>query len=81
MMLIDCPHCGPRAQSEFAYDRTLDAIVPLAMGPSDAMTTLYTRANPRGWSDELWHHRSGCRTWLVVRRQTVTHAIESVRAW
>ena len=81
MLLIDCPHCGPRAQSEFAYDRTLDAIVQLAMVPSDAMTTLYTRANPRGWSDELWHHRFGCRTWLVVRRQTVTHAIESVRAW
>jgi len=81
MLLIDCPHCGPRTQNEFAYDRTLDAIVQLAMVPSDAMTTLYTRANPRGWSDELWHHRFGCRTWLVVRRQTVTHAIESVRAW
>ena len=81
MLLIDCPHCGPRAQSEFVYDRTCDAIVPLAMVPSDAMTTLYTRANQRGWSDELWHHRFGCRQWLVVRRHTVTHAIAAVRAW
>ena len=81
MLLIDCPHCGPRAQSEFTYDRTLDAIVTLAMLPAEAMTTIYTRANPRGWSDELWHHRFGCRGWLVVHRHTVTHAIKSVRAW
>ena len=24
MMLIPCPHCGPRAQSEFVYERTAD---------------------------------------------------------
>ncbi len=78
MLSIGCPHCGARAQSEFAYDRTLDAIVTLAMAPDDAMATLYTRANARGWSDELWHHRFGCRQWLVVRRHTVTHAIDTV---
>jgi sarcosine oxidase subunit delta len=81
MLLIACPHCGPRAQSEFAYDRTLYAVVPLAATPDDAVKALYSRANPRGWSDELWHHRFGCRQWLVVRRHTVTHAIEAVRQW
>ena len=78
MLLIACPHCGPRAQVEFAYDRTLDAIVPLAASTDVAIAALYTRANPRGWSDELWQHRAGCRRWLVVRRHTVTHIIESV---
>ena len=81
MFLIACPHCGPRAQSEFAYDRTLDAVVPLTAGPDAAMTALYTRANPRGWSDEVWHHRFGCRQWLVLRRHTVTHVIDTVRQW
>jgi sarcosine oxidase subunit delta len=81
MLLIDCPHCGARAQSEFAYDRTLDAVVTLAMAPDDAVRTLYTRANPRGWSDELWQHRFGCRQWLVIRRHTVTHAIDAVTAY
>jgi heterotetrameric sarcosine oxidase delta subunit len=81
MLLIDCPHCGRRAQSEFVYDRTLDGVVPLAMAPHDAVRTLYTRANLRGWSDELWHHRFGCRQWLVIRRHTATHAIESVRGF
>lgn len=81
MLLIDCHHCGPRAQSEFVYDRTLDAVVPLALAPTEAMMTLYTRANPSGWSDELWHHRFGCRTWLIVRRHSVTHVIGSVREY
>ncbi len=78
MLLIACPHCGPRAQVEFAYDRTLDAIVPLAATPDEAVTALYTRTNPRGWSDELWYHLHGCRRWLVVRRHTGTHAVQSV---
>ena len=81
MLLIACPHCGERAQIEFSYERTLDSIVPLDMAPADAMRTLYERANPRGWDDELWHHGFGCRQWLVLRRHRVTHAIESVRAW
>eukprot|EP01037_Dinobryon_pediforme_P010722 gene10722-10799_t len=25
-MLIPCPHCGPRAQSEFTFDRPVEAI-------------------------------------------------------
>jgi heterotetrameric sarcosine oxidase delta subunit len=78
MLQIDCPNCGPRAQVEFAYERTLDSIVHLAVSPAEAMATLYRRANPRGWSDELWHHRFGCRRWLVVRRNTATHEIASV---
>ena len=27
MYLIPCPHCGPRAQVEFTYERTMDAVV------------------------------------------------------
>lgn len=78
MLLIACPHCGDRAQAEFAYERTLDSIVPLDAAPQAALRRLYTRENPRGWSDELWRHAFGCRSWMVVRRHRVTHAIESV---
>jgi len=80
MLLIDCPHCGARAQAEFVYDRTLDAVVTLNMEAAEAMRTLYERANPKGIDDELWRHSFGCRQWLVLRRHRVTHAIESVRA-
>ncbi len=78
MMLINCPHCGDRAQIEFSYVRSLDSIVRLDMEPEAAMATLYARDNPRGVSDELWRHSHGCRQWLTIRRHTVTHAIDAV---
>lgn len=81
MLLIACPHCGDRSQVEFTYERTLDSIVALDAVPEAAMRTLYERANPRGWDEELWRHGFGCRQWLVLRRHRVTHEIESVRPW
>lgn len=80
MMQIDCPHCGPRAQSEFVYERTLDSVVTLDATPEAAMKTLFTRANPRGPDDEIWRHSYGCRAWLVMTRHRVTHEITAVRA-
>ena len=40
---------------------------------------VYTRENPRGPHAEHWHHTAGCRRWLVVRRDTLSHDVESVR--
>jgi heterotetrameric sarcosine oxidase delta subunit len=80
MLLIPCPHCGPRAQAEFVYERTMDSVVPLGAEPDAAMETLYTRTNPRGVDEELWRHTYGCRAWMVVTRNRVTNEITSVRA-
>ncbi|MCJ8337859.1 MAG: sarcosine oxidase subunit delta [Pseudomonadales bacterium] len=79
-MRINCPHCGSRDHSEFNYagDGTLQR-------PDDDNTDLkawsdyiYKRQNPRGRHTELWHHIQGCRLWLSVVRDTVTHKIASV---
>ena len=78
MMRIDCPHCGQRAQAEFAYERTLDSIVTVDLPADEAVRRLYQRTNPRGIDDELWRHSFGCRQWLVLRRHRTTHAIEAV---
>ncbi len=80
MLLIDCPHCGPRAQEEFAYERTTDAIVRFEDSAEAAVATLYARENSRGFSEEIWRHSFGCRGWMLIRRDRVTHAIEWVRA-
>ena len=72
MMLIPCPHCGPRAQDEFVYERTMDSLVPLDAAPEEAMERLFTRTNPRGMDEELWRHTFGCRAWLVMRRHRVS---------
>ena len=80
MMLITCPHCGPRAQSEFTYERTVDSVVLPGADPLIAMERLFSRANPRGLDEELWRHTFGCRAWLVMTRHRVTHAIEAIHA-
>ncbi len=81
MMLIVCPHCGARAHVEFAYERTLDAVLGLDATAAEAALILYTRDNPRGPSQELWRHTYGCRSWLLIDRHTSTHEITEVRAW
>jgi sarcosine oxidase subunit delta len=67
MLLIPCPHCGPRDQTEFTYGG--DATVP-----RDG-TAHFLRDNPRGPLDEYWHHSAGCRSWFRIRRDTATHEI------
>jgi heterotetrameric sarcosine oxidase delta subunit len=80
MMLIKCPHCGLRAQSEYIFERTVDSVVTLDAAPEAAMATLFTRNNPRGVDDEIWRHTYGCRAWMVVTHNRVTHEITATRA-
>jgi heterotetrameric sarcosine oxidase delta subunit len=80
MMQISCPHCGPRAQTEFVYGRTVDSVVPVDAEPDAAMRTLFTRTNPRGNDEEIWRHAFGCRAWMVITRHRVTNEITSVWA-
>ena len=80
MLLITCPHCGPRAQTEFSYERTVDSVVQPMADPAEAMARLFARANPRGLDDEICRHTFGCRAWLVLTRHRMTHAITAIRA-
>ena len=79
MYLIPCPHCGPRAQAEFSYERTTDSVVDPAAPAGAAMRTLYTRANPMGVDDEIWWHGFGCRGWMILTRDRLNHALLSAR--
>ena len=76
MLLIPCPWCGPRNQVEYTYggDATVRRPAPDA-AESAWLDYVYRRDNPCGPHDELWLHASGCRRWLVVRRDTRTHDI------
>jgi sarcosine oxidase subunit delta len=76
--LIDCPHCGPRPKEEFGVK---SAVLPRPApdaGAADWMDYVYLRENPRGRYREYWHHAGGCRRWLVVTRDTATHAVARV---
>jgi sarcosine oxidase subunit delta len=79
MMLIPCPLCGPRALNEFAFERPLETVAPLSDPPEALMQRLYTRTNPRGPSLELWRHLHGCRAFLALDRNSLTHEIMDAR--
>jgi sarcosine oxidase subunit delta len=76
MMLLTCPHCGPRDVTEFTYGGDANARQP-ADGASleEWNAYVFLRDNPRGPHDEVWQHTAGCRRWIRVRRNTLTHAV------
>ena len=79
MLRIQCPFCGERDHSEFTYGGDAAIAYPPLDAPMEAwIDAVYVRANPRGPHRERWHHSDGCRLWLVVERDTLTHEIRSV---
>jgi heterotetrameric sarcosine oxidase delta subunit len=76
--LIDCPHCGPRPKEEFGVKGAVLPRPAADAGPEAWMDYVFLRENPRGAYAEYWHHAGGCRRWLVVTRDTATHAVENV---
>lgn len=80
MLRIDCPFCGPRDHTEFSYEGDATVKYPALDASQDAwFEAVFLRENPRGPHTELWHHIQGCRSFLVVERDTLTHEIKSVR--
>lgn len=81
-MRIECPFCGDRDVSEFTYlgDAGFRRPPPDMEGLADRFyEAVYLRENPAGAHEELWHHSSGCLSWLRVTRNTRTHEILAVR--
>ena len=75
-MRIPCPHCGERGHDEFSYLGAAGLVRP----DQDAALEIWNeyvhlRDNPAGPHRELWQHAHGCRRWLVVTRDTRTHAV------
>jgi sarcosine oxidase subunit delta len=77
MMLLKCPHCGARDVTEFTYGGAGPArpLNPADSDDSQWADYVYMRDNPRGPHDELWQHSAGCRRWIAVRRNTLTHDV------
>ncbi len=79
-MLIPCPFCGKRNESEFVYGGPVGATRPDANAVSDAdwVEYLTITPNPMGPVQERWWHARGCGEWLTIWRDTVTHDIVEV---
>jgi sarcosine oxidase subunit delta len=80
-MLIKCPHCGSRPSEEFTF---LGDAAPKRPETNDPASMdqwhdyVFIRDNPKGRIAEFAHHGGGCRAWLVVERDNVTHEIFAV---
>jgi heterotetrameric sarcosine oxidase delta subunit len=73
--LIDCPNCGLREYTEFAFE-TEERPDPFRE-PSTGMA-LWARVNVAGVQREAWFHQLGCRRWLMVERDTQTNSVRAV---
>ncbi len=80
MLLIECPYCGKRDESEFSYAGEAHIARPLETEKlSDAQWAdyLFMRKNPKGTHREQWLHAAGCRRYFNAVRDTVSYKIES----
>lgn len=81
MLRIDCPFCGLRDHSEFTYGGDASVEYPALDASADLWhDAVFQRENIDGVQFETWQHLQGCRMWIIVERDTRTHAIHSVRA-
>lgn len=82
MLLIGCPHCGPRAEVEFRCGGQAHVQRPGADGTdvSDEVWAeyLFYRQNSKGEHRERWVHWAGCRLWFNLVRDTRTHRIVAI---
>jgi heterotetrameric sarcosine oxidase delta subunit len=72
-MRIPCPFCGDRDVSEFVYRGDASAVRPSE--DEGFYEYVYVRDNPAGALREHWYHAQGCRNWLAVERDTVSHQV------
>ncbi len=79
MLVIICPHCGPRNSDEFTYQGERVARPDPGTADESAWRRyLYMKSNESGWVTERWFHVSGCRRFSMVERHTVSNEIRSV---
>ncbi|MEE4239191.1 MAG: sarcosine oxidase subunit delta [Anderseniella sp.] len=81
--LINCPHCGKRTTDEFYIKGDASKVRPTAIGDGTMdqwHDYVHIRDNVRGRIAEHWHHTGGCRQWLVVERDSMTHEVYAVTA-
>ena len=80
MLLIDCPWCGRRDQSEFSYHGEAHIVRPddpQALSDEQWGDFLFARKNTKGMHFERWMHSHGCRRWFNAARNTHTDRIKA----
>lgn len=78
MLLIACPWCGPRDETEFHYGGQAHVGYPAdpdSLSDEEWAQYLFYRDNPKGRYAERWVHSVGCRRWFNAVRDTRSYEI------
>jgi heterotetrameric sarcosine oxidase delta subunit len=81
MLLIDCPWCGPRQETEFSCGGEAHVerpAKPEATTDAEWAEYLFMQSNTKGRFRERWHHVAGCRRWFNMERDTATDTVIAV---
>jgi len=81
MLLIQCPYCGLRDETEFhtgGQAHIARPEKPEELSNAEWADYLFMRKNTKGWFAERWVHAAGCRRWFNIERHTVTHEIRRI---
>jgi sarcosine oxidase subunit delta len=81
MLLINCPWCGTRAETEFACGGEGGIVRPTAtetLSDEQWGDYVFMRKNPKGVHHEQWRHSSGCGRWFNALRDTVSYRFDAV---
>jgi sarcosine oxidase, subunit delta len=81
MLLIPCPWCGERDETDFRCGGEAHIArpkQPAALPDEGWADYLFMRSNPKGLHFERWRHVHGCGRWFNVARDTVSDRILEV---
>jgi len=79
---IECPNCGTRGVWEFHYGGAAGkSRPPLSAEAAEWTDYIYNKENLRGVQTEWWTHRSACKLWFLVERNTATNEVLSSRRY
>ena len=73
-MLVPCPWCGERDESEFSFGGEAHLERPQESCSDKEWTEyIFMRKNFKGEQKERWIHINGCRQWFNAVRNTTTN--------
>ena len=74
-MLVPCPWCGERDESEFSFGGEAHLERPQDSCSDKEWTEyIFMRKNIKGEHKERWIHINGCRQWFNAVRNTTTNS-------
>jgi heterotetrameric sarcosine oxidase delta subunit len=73
--LLHCPNCGERDAYEFRFGGESRKRPSFSATEKEWTDYVYMKKNVAGAEREWWHHRLGCRRWLIAIRDTRDNSV------